>query len=61
MKQPEVLQYQLEHPNATMYRCSLDTGIAPNTVRKWWKRAETDKLRKGICAKTCIGGFLNGE
>lgn len=37
-KEPEVLQYQVEHPNATMYRCSVDTGISLNTVRKWWKK-----------------------
>lgn len=42
-READVHHYQLAHPEATMYRCAVDTGIAPNTVRKWWMKPDSDK------------------
>lgn len=35
-KEKIVKLYRMKHPEATMYRCSKDTGMSINTVRKWW-------------------------
>lgn len=37
-KAAAVQKYRADNPDATMYRCSKDTGISPNTIRKWWNK-----------------------
>jgi len=36
LKADLVKQYRAEHPDATKYRCSKETGMSMNTVKKWW-------------------------
>ena len=35
-KEKIVAAYRKKHPEATRYRCSVDTGLSINTVKKWW-------------------------
>ena len=35
-KEHIVKEWQEANPTGTQYRCSKDTGISINTVKKWW-------------------------